>query len=46
MDEVFGINAIKNMKFHEGNFYILANKRRAKLGFILLKFPEKYSIKY
>jgi hypothetical protein len=41
LDHDFGISDIKNVIFYEDNFYIMANKMDQKLGYYLLKFPEK-----
>ena len=46
LDESFNINLVKNIIFDDKHFYILANKRWEKLGLILLKYPESYSIKH
>ena len=41
LDRYFGITDIKSVIFYDDDFYILANKRGAKLGYYLLRIPEE-----
>jgi len=40
LDASFGISDIKNVVFFEDFFYIICNKKDAKLGYYVLKIPE------
>jgi len=41
LDALFGISDIKDVLFFEDYFYILANKRKKKIGYFLLKVHER-----
>ena len=46
LDVVYGISDIKNVCFHDGFFYILANKRRGLLGYYLARLDCNNPMKY
>lgn len=42
LDEREGLQSIEDVFYHDGKFYILANKRKQKLGFYLLSFDTHH----
>ena len=42
---LFGISQIKAVLYFEGYFYVMANKREQRLGFYLLRIPQRDPVK-